>query len=106
MFASGYEPNIVSLSFGHGPAGYLNIVKNSETMITSGPHSSLILILNKFGLFGVSVSLIIAYLFVKESYKKLHIKYFIYLMFTSLLMISLEIKTDSLLLMDGVAVFF
>ena len=39
MFASGYEPNSISLTFGHGPASYLNIVKNSETLITSG-HST------------------------------------------------------------------
>ena len=38
--ASGYEPNSISLTFGHGPASYLNIVKNSETLITCGPHST------------------------------------------------------------------
>ncbi len=106
MFASGYEVDPISLTIGHGPASYLNIVKNSETMITSGPHSSFLLILNKFGLVGIIVSLIISYTFIKESYKKLDTRNFINLLLFSLFMVSLDIKTDTLLLMDGVAVFF
>lgn len=106
MFASGYEPNIISLTFGHGPASYLNIVKNSETLITSGPHSSLLLIFNKFGLVGIFVVLIISYVFINESFKKLPHNEFIWLMVVSILMLSLEVKTDTLLLTDGVAVFF
>ncbi len=106
MFASGYEVNSISLTLGHGPASYLNIVKNSETKITSGPHSSLLLILNKFGMLGIIISLIISYIFIKESYKKLNHKNFIHLILFSLFMVSLDIKTDTLLLTDGVAVFF
>jgi hypothetical protein len=106
MFASGYEVDPISLTIGNGPASYLNIVKNSETMITSGPHSSFLLILNKFGLVGIIVSLIISYTFIKESYKKLDTRNFINLLLFSLFMVSLDIKTDTLLLMDGVAVFF
>ena len=106
MFATGYVPDKTSLSFGHGPASYLNIVKNSKTQITSGPHSSLLLILNRFGLVGVVVSFIIAFTFLSQTIRYLKLKNFLYLLTFSGLLISIELKTDSLLLPDGVAVFF
>ena len=105
MFASGYSPDTVSLIFGHGPGSYLNIVKNSKTLITSGPHSSLLLLLNKFGVYAVLITLLISIRFLIESYKSMSTKNLINLLIFSVLLISLEIKTDSLLLMDGVAVF-
>ena len=104
MFASGYTPDTVSLIFGHGSASYLNIVKNSKTLITSGPHSSLLLLLNKF-VFIILITLLISIRFLIESYKSMSTKNLINLLIFSVLLISLEIKTDSLLLMDGVAVF-
>lgn len=105
MFASGYTPDTVSLIFGHGPASYLNIVKNSKTLITSGPHSSLLLLLNKFGVYAILITLLISIRFLIESHKSMSTKNLINLLIFSVLLISLEIKTDSLLLMDGVAVF-
>ena len=106
MFVSGYTPNISSLSFGHGPASYLNIVKNSKTDITSGPHSSLLLILNKFGLLGILLSFLIVFSFLKNSVKYLNFKNLNYCIIVSGLLISVELKTDSLLLPDGVVMFF
>ena len=105
MFASGYSPDTISLIFGHGPGSYLNIVKNSKTLITSGPHSSLLLLLNKFGVYALLISLLISIRFLKDSYVSMNTKNLINLLIFSILLISLEIKTDSLLLMDGVAVF-
>ena len=106
MFASGYTPNTLSLSFGHGPASYLNIVKNSKTDITSGPHSSLLLILNKFGVLGILLSFLIVFSFLKISVKHLNLKNLNYCLVVSGLLISVELKTDSLLLPDGVVMFF
>ena len=106
MFASGYTPNTLSLSLGHGPASYLNIVKNSKTDITSGPHSSLLLILNKFGVLGILLSFLIVFSFLKNSLRDLNLKNFSYCLVISGLLISVELKTDSLLLPDGVAMFF
>ncbi len=106
MFATGYVPDMTSLSFGYGPASYLNIVKNAKTRITSGPHSSLLLILNKFGLIGILTSFAIAFTFLKQSIKYLKLKSLVNLLIVSGLLISVELKTDSLLLPDGVAMFF
>lgn len=106
MFATGYVPDKTSLTFGYGPASYLNIVKNAKTRITSGPHSSLLLILNKFGLIGILTSFAIAFTFLKQSIKYLKLKSLVNLLIVSGLLISVELKTDSLLLPDGVAMFF
>ena len=40
MFYKGYKPDVLSLIFGNGPGAYLNLVKNTDAEITSGPHSS------------------------------------------------------------------
>tara|TARA_X000001036_G_scaffold62372_1_gene52658 strand:+ start:809 stop:2836 length:2028 start_codon:yes stop_codon:yes gene_type:complete len=106
MFATGYVPDLTSLSFGHGPASYLNIVKNAKTQITSGPHSSLLLILNRFGIVGILISFVMAFTFLKQSIKYLQLKNLISLLTVSGLLISIELKTDSLLIPAGVAMFF
>lgn len=105
MFVSGFKPSQTSLIFGHGPASYLNIVKNSETEVTSGPHSSLLLILNKFGLIGIGAVFLIIFVFLKESFRKLSYRDSINLFIAFSILLSLELKTDTLYLMDGVAVF-
>jgi len=105
MFASGFKPSQTSLVFGHGPASYLNIVKNAETEITSGPHSSLLLILNKFGILGISSAFLVGFVFIRESLLKLGNKNLINFLISFLILLSLELKTDSLYLMDGVGVF-
>ena len=66
MFYEGYKPNINSFLFGHGPGAYLNIVKNSDSYITSGPHSSVLQILNRFGILTLFVLLYFIYLFIKK----------------------------------------
>ena len=43
----------IDLLFGHSTGGYLNIVKLTDRDIASGPHSILLQVLNKFGLFGI-----------------------------------------------------
>ena len=53
MFASGYKPSTIDLLFGHGTGGYLNIIKFTDRDIASGPHSVLLQVLNKFGIFGL-----------------------------------------------------
>ena len=105
MFASGYEPSITSLIFGHGPASYLNIVKNSETVITSGPHSSLLLILNKFGIFGLLLSAYSILMLLLSRIFNIDTKIRIIIFIFASILFSLEIKTDSLMLTDGFIIF-
>ena len=107
MFASGYNPNKVELFFGHGSGSYLNIIKFTEEDIASGPHSLILQLLNKFGLLGLFTFfyLIIKYLFSilnLANLKQLHI-FIVFLIFT--LLLSLEFKTDSFMLVDGFAIF-
>ena len=105
MFASGYKPNTIDLLFGHGTGAYLNIVKFTERDIASGPHSILLQVLNKFGIIGL---LFLAYSILKLLLSRIFIvdtnlRIIIFLLASILL--SLELKTDSLMLVDGVMIF-
>ena len=105
MFYKGYKPDVLSLIFGNGPGAYLNLVKNTDAEITSGPHSSVLQILNKFGLLNL---LVLAFLLIRYVFNimktKLSLYSFIFALVVGLL-ISFEIKTDSLMIMDGVYIF-
>ena len=105
MFASGYKPSTIDLLFGHGTGGYLNIIKLTERNLASGPHSVLLQVLNKFGILGL---LLLAYSLLKLLLSRifsvdtnLRIKIFL----LASLLFSLELKTDSLMLADGVMIF-
>ena len=105
MFASGYKPDITSLSFGFGPGSYLNIIKNTNQDISSGPHSMMLQVLNRFGIIGISVyifGLVYLFYYSTEGFNR-----FLKLSVLTLLIFlqSLEIKTDSLMLVDGTAIF-
>ena len=106
MFASGYKPSAIDLLFGHGTGGYLNIVKLTDRDIASGPHSVLLQVLNKFGLFGIFLFIysILKLLLSNIFIVKRNMKILIFLLASILL--SLELKTDSLMLTDGVLIFF
>ena len=106
FFLSGYEPNYVELIFGHGTGAYLNIVKLTDEKPVSGPHSLIFQILNKFGLLGVVVFISVYLFFIKHiiARKKLLIQ--LSLMGILILLLGLEIKTDSLMLVSGVAIFY
>jgi O-antigen ligase len=106
FFLSGYEPNNVELIFGHGTGAYLNIVKLTDEKPVSGPHSLIFQILNKFGLLGIVVFVSVYLLFIKHiiARKKLLIQ--LYLAGILILLLGLEIKTDSIMLVSGVAVFY
>jgi len=106
MFASGYKPSLIDLLFGHGTGGYLNIVKLTDRDIASGPHSVLLQVLNKFGLFGIFLFTysILKFLLSNVFIVNRNIKILIFLLASILL--SLELKTDSLMLTDGVLIFF
>ena len=69
------------------------------------PHSSLLLILNKFGILGISSAFLVGFVFIRESLLKLGNKNLINFLISFLILLSLELKTDSLYLMDGVGVF-
>lgn len=105
MFASGYKPDIVELLFGHGTGGYLNIIKFTERNIASGPHSILLQILNRFGIFGVMLFIfgVLKLLLTNNFVIRKNLRLLIFL--TSTILLSLELKTDSLMLTDGVVVF-
>ena len=105
MFASGYKPNTIDLLFGHGTGAYLNIVKFTERDLASGPHSILLQILNKFGIIGLLffaysiLKLLLSRIFIVDT----NLRIIIFLLASILL--SLELKTDSLMLVDGVMIF-
>ena len=105
MFASGYRPNTIELLFGHGTGGYLNIIKFTERNIASGPHSILLQILNKFGIFGVILFLfgVVKLLLTNNFVIRRDLRLLIF--FTSSILLSLELKTDSLMLTDGIVIF-
>ena len=105
MFYEGYKPNINSFLFGHGPGAYLNIVKNSDSYITSGPHSSVLQILNRFGILTLFVLLYFIYLFIKKIITRESRFQSFLMIILIILMLSFEIKTDTLMLMDGVYIF-
>lgn len=105
MFASGYKPNFTELIFGHGSGAYLNIIKFTERKVASGPHSMLLQVLNKFGLIGLLIFSIyifryFLFLLVDMSFKNASITFIIFS-----LLLSLELKTDSIMLADGVIIF-
>ena len=105
MFYKGYKPDVLSLIFGNGPGAYLNLVKNTDAEITSGPHSSVLQILNKFGLLNL---LVLAFFLIRYVFNIMKTKLSFYSFIFALvigLLISFEIKTDSLMIMDGVYIF-
>ncbi len=104
-FASGYKPNILSLTFGHGTGSYLNIVKNTIYFPTSGPHSLILQVLNRFGLFGLVLLgyfVLNYFLYLSKGFNRIN-TVIIFMLLT--LFLSLEIKTDSIMLVDGTSVF-
>ena len=105
MFASGYRPNTIELLFGHGTGGYLNIIKFTEQNIASGPHSIVLQILNKFGIFGVILFLfgVVKLLLTNNFVIRRDLRLLIF--FISSILLSLELKTDSLMLTDGIVIF-
>jgi len=105
MFYTGYKPDAVSLIFGNGPGAYLNLVKNTSSDVTSGPHSSVLQILNKFGLINLIIFSIFLIMYILKITKNIwSLKSFAFI-FSVGLLISFEIKTDSLMIMDGVYIF-
>ena len=105
MFASGYKPSTIDLLFGHGTGGYLNIIKFTDRSLASGPHSVLLQVLNKFGIFGI---VLLAYSILKLLLSRVfsvdtNLRIAIFLLAS--LLFSLELKTDSLMLADGVMIF-
>jgi len=105
MFASGYKPSTIDLLFGHGTGAYLNIIKLTERKLASGPHSVLLQVLNKFGIFGL---VLLAYSILKLLLSRVfsvdtNLRILIFLLAS--LLFSLELKTDSLMLADGVMIF-
>jgi len=105
MFASGYKPSTIDLLFGHGTGAYLNIIKLTERKLASGPHSVLLQVLNKFGIFGL---VLLAYSILKLLLSRVfsvdtNLRIVIFLLAS--LLFSLELKTDSLMLADGVMIF-
>ena len=105
MFYEGYKPTATSFLFGHGPGAYLNIVKNSDSLITSGPHSSLLQILNRFGVSTILILLYFLYSFIRKIISRESRSRSFLLIFITFLMLSFEVKTDTLMLMDGVYIF-
>ena len=105
MFASGYKPSTAELVFGHGTGGYLNIIKFTERNIASGPHSILLQVLNKFGLFGIFLLIYSVLKLLLSNIFKVKRNSRILIFFLTLILLSLELKTDSLMLTDGVLVF-
>ena len=106
FFLSGYQPNNVELIFGHGTGAYLNIVKLTDEKPVSGPHSLIFQILNKFGLLGIVVFLSVYLLFIKHVIRRKNLLIQLYLMGILILLLGLEIKTDSIMLVSGVAIFY
>lgn len=105
MFYEGYKPDVLSFIFGNGPGAYLNLVKNTDTEITSGPHSSVLQILNKFGLLNL---LVLVFFLIRYVFNIMKTKFSFYSFIFAIvigLLISFEIKTDSLMIMDGVYIF-
>jgi hypothetical protein len=105
MFYEGYKPNTNSFLFGHGPGAYLNIVKNSDSYITSGPHSSVLQILNRFGILTLLVLMYFIYSFIRKIISRESRSRSFLLITITILMLSFELKTDTLMLMDGVYIF-
>ena len=105
MFASGYKPDITSLSFGFGPGSYLNIIKNTNQDISSGPHSMILQVLNRFGILGLVTYFFGGFLLFNYSTKGFNkfVKLSVLVLFVSLQ--SLEFKTDSLMLTSGTSIF-
>lgn len=104
-FASGYNPNIVSFSFGHGTGAYLNIVKNTVFAPTSGPHSLILQILNKFGILGISFFIISLYAYFQYLAEGRTRKGKFIILTIILFILSLEVKTDSIMLVDGTVIY-
>jgi hypothetical protein len=105
MFYEGYKPDVLSFIFGNGPGAYLNLVKNTDAEITSGPHSSVLQILNKFGLLNL---LVLVFFLIRYVFNIMKTKFSFYSFIFAIvigLLISFEIKTDSLMIMDGVYIF-
>ncbi|MAV05165.1 MAG: hypothetical protein CMC31_05880 [Flavobacteriaceae bacterium] len=105
MFASGYNPNSIELIFGHGTGSYLNIIKFTERDLASGPHSMLLQILNRFGLLGLVIFIIYILKYFIHITSNTNIKHTFLVFFVFSLLFSLELKTDSIMLADGVAIF-
>ena len=105
MFASGYKPDTNEFIFGHGPGAYLNIIKFTNRDLASGPHSIIFQILNKFGLFGILISLFLIFKYLIYIGRQTKIKHVATTLIIFSLLLSLEIKTDSLMLTDGVVIF-
>ncbi len=104
-FASGYNPNIVSFLFGHGTGAYLNIVKNTVFAPTSGPHSLILQILNKFGILGISFFIISLYAYFQYLAEGRTRKGKFIILTIIFLILSLEVKTDSIMLVDGTVIY-
>tara|TARA_B100001093_G_C26858539_1_gene1028709 strand:+ start:3640 stop:5643 length:2004 start_codon:yes stop_codon:yes gene_type:complete len=105
MFASGYNPNTIELLFGHGSGGYLNIIKFTERDIASGPHSMILQVLNRFGILGLILLVYGLLKFLFSNFIALSTGSRILMLFIFSILFSLELKTDSLMLTDGVFVF-
>ena len=101
---TGYKPDAVSLIF-EVTGAYLNLVKNTSSDVTSGPHSSVLQILNKFGLINLIIFSIFLIMYILKITKNIwSLKNLAFILSVGLL-ISFEIKTDSLMIMDGVYIF-
>tara|TARA_B100000131_G_scaffold313390_1_gene348694 strand:- start:651 stop:1604 length:954 start_codon:yes stop_codon:yes gene_type:complete len=105
MFASGYKPSSTELIFGHGTGAYLNIIKFTERSIASGPHSMLLQVVNKFGLIGLLIFTIYIFRYFKYLVEDMKLNNALKTFIVFSLLFSLELKTDSIMLTDGVVVF-
>ena len=105
MFASGYKPSSTELIFGHGTGAYLNIIKFTERSIASGPHSMLLQVVNKFGLIGLLIFTIYIFRYFKYLVEDMKLNNALKTFIVFSLLFSLELKTDSIMLADGVVVF-
>lgn len=105
MFTSGYKPNTTELIFGHGTGAYLNIIKFTERNIASGPHSMLLQVVNKFGLIGLLIFTIYIFRYFKYLVEDMKLNNALKTFIVFSLLFSLELKTDSIMLADGVVVF-
>lgn len=105
MFVSGYKPDNISLLFGHGTGAYLNIVKNTKADVASGPHSLILQVLNRFGVYGLLLLSYLMFVYIKFITKNLEVKSKIFISITILLLFSIEIKTDSIMLVDGSMIY-
>ena len=105
MFASGYNPSSTELIFGHGTGAYLNIIKFTERSIASGPHSMLLQVVNKFGLIGLLIFTIYIFRYFKYLVQDMNLNNAFKTFIVFSLLFSLELKTDSIMLADGVVIF-